>query len=233
MTSEKDKDFEEFFKTDFKESEKPKKSRPEEIISLWLAGSIIFFLALIFVIAALIIHKVYFQPPTIRTAIERDLVKFKTAIKNNPRGAEAYVGLAGIYLELEQPKKAIGELNKAIELEPRSWNANFELGMAYDALDEADEAVSYFWKAAAIDTDNELAFYQIGKLYKKQELYGQAIQAFRRTLKLNPTLSDAHYYLGFCYEKTDKIELARREYREALKYVDKYPEAEKALRRLE
>ncbi|MDP2212191.1 MAG: tetratricopeptide repeat protein [Candidatus Aquicultor sp.] len=232
MTRTKDPENSEFFRDGIDE-ETDLQKQPGQKISIWLAGSIIFFLLLVFVISALIVQRVYFQPPVIRTAVERELLKHKTAIKNNPNNAEAYVGLAGVYLEVEQPDKAIKELEKAIRLEPRSWNARFELGMAYEALGKPEEASSQFWKAAAIDPNNEYSFYQLGRLYHKKRDYGQAIQAYKKTLKVNATLADVHYYLGQCYEKTNKKSLAKQEYEEALKYVDSYPEAEKALKLLE
>lgn len=233
MTYEEDSEFSDFFTTDADETDSQQEARAEEKISLWLAGSIILFLVIVFAIAALIVQRVYFQPPVVRTAVERDLIKYKDAVKKNPRNAEAYVGLASVYLEIEQADKAIEQLNQAINIEPRSWNAHFELGMAYTSKQEFNIAASHFWQAASIDPNNELAFYQLGKLYQDQKQYVQAIQAFKRTLKVNPMLSDAHYFLGCCYEKTNKTDLAKKEYREALKYVQSYPEAEKALKRLE
>ncbi|HZD60932.1 MAG TPA: tetratricopeptide repeat protein [Anaerolineae bacterium] len=210
----------------------PEETPSGEKISIWLAGSILFFLLFMFAVAGLIVHKVYFKPPVVHTAAERDLIKYKAAIKKNPKDAEAHVGLAGIYLEAEQTDKAIEELNTAIKLDPHSWDARFELGMAYEALNKTDEAAHQFWLAASADPNNEYAFYQLGRLYHKQKLYGQAIQAYKKTLKINPTLADIHYYLGQCYEETNKRELAKREYKEALKYGDSSPEAKKALKRL-
>jgi len=233
MTHEEDTELSDFFKTGVDEQAGRQETKTEERISLWLAGSIILFLVIVFAVAALIVQKVYFQPPVVRTAVERDLIKYKEAVKLNPRDAEAYVGLAGVYLEIEEVDKAIGQLDKAIEIEPRSWNAHFELGMAYISKQEPNIAASHFWQATSIDPNNELAFYQLGKLYQDQKQYGQAVQAFQRTLKINPTPADAHYFLGCCYEKTNKSDLAIKEYREALKYVQSYPEAEKALKRLE
>lgn len=239
MTSNQDSEFLNPFKKDFDMKDNgPEREQlfqnpaPAEKISLWLAGSIIFFLIIVFAVSGLIVQRVYFEQPVARTAVERDLLRHKDAISKNPRDAEARIGLAGVYLEIEQPRKAVSELEKAIALKPRSWNAHFQMGIALEALDRQGDAITHLWQAAAIDPTNELAYYQLGKLYHSQKVYGQAIQAFKSTLRINPTLSDAHYYLGVCYERTNKFELARNEYREALRYVERYPEAEKALERL-
>jgi len=232
MTSQKDSENAKEAEKDLDTATNSAETRSEEI-SLWLAGTIVFFLILVFVVAGLIVHKVYFQPPVIRTAVERDLVRYQAAIKSNPKDAGAYIGLAGVYLQTEQPEKAIKELNTALEIKPRSWNAHFELGMAYDAIGEKNNAISHFWQAASIDPENELAFYQLGMLYSKQKKYTQAIEAFKTTLRINPTLADAHYFLGRCYEDTGKVDNAKNEYRDALKYVTNYPEAKKALEKLE
>ncbi|MCL6472681.1 MAG: tetratricopeptide repeat protein [Firmicutes bacterium] len=206
--------------------------KPAEEISLWLVGGVVLFLILMFLITALIVQRVYFQPPVARTAIEKDLLKYKAAIKKNPRNAEAYIGLADVYLEMQDPQSALKNLERAVRLKPNSWNAHFEMGRAYDALGKEGEAIKHFTKAANIDPYNELGFYQLGRVYQNQKNFGRAIEAYKKTLKVNPTLADAHYYLGNCYERTNQIDLAKKEYQEALKYVTDYTEAKKALERL-
>lgn len=232
MTIGRDSESLGFLDEDFDDTRGQGEARSEDKISIWLAGSIIFFLIAVFAISALMVNKIYFQPPKIRTAVEKDLVKYRAAIKDNPNDADAYIGLADVYLSIEQPKNAVKALNKALEIEPRSWNTHFGLGLAYKSMNDVDKATTHFLKAAAIDPNNEFAYYQLGRLYQDEKNYGEAIQAYKKSLKVNSTLSDVHYYLGQCYEETNKIDLAKQEYREALVYVDSYPEAEKALARL-
>lgn len=233
MTTDNDSDNTEFLGQDLGEATYKEAARPGEEISIWLVGAVVIFLILMFAVTGLIVHRVYFQPQVARTAIERDMLKFKEAIKKNPNDADAYIGLADVYLEMQDPQSAINVLNKAIEIKPKSWSAHFEMGRAYDAQNKTGKAIDQFAQATAIDPYNELAFYQLGRLYQKQKNYGQAIQAYKKTLKINPTLADAHYYMGNCYEKTNKVELAKNEYREALKYITNYTEAKEALKRLE
>lgn len=232
MTSKKDLDTTELLEHNLSNIANEEVVQPGEQISIWLVGAVTLFLIILFVITGLIVHWVYFQQPTVRTAIERDMLKYREAIKKNPRDADAYIGLADVYLEMQDPQSALNMLNKAIEIQPKSWNAQFEMGRAYEAQGKTNEAINHYAQATAIDPYYELAFYQLGRLYQKQKSYGQAIQAYEKTLKINPTLADAHYYLGNCYEKTNKIELAKSEYRESLKYVTDYAEAKEALKRL-
>ncbi len=233
MTIDKDSDITEPVGQDSGEATHEGVARSAEEISIWLVGMVVLFLILIFVVTGLIVHRVYFQPQVARTAIERDMLKFKEAINKDPNDADAYIGLADVYLEMQDPQSAINMLDKAVKLNPKSWNAHFEMGRAYDAQNKTSKAIDQFTQATMTDPYNELAFYQLGRLYQKQKSYGQAIQAYQRALKINPTLADAHYYLGYCYEKTNEIELAKSEYHETLKYVPDYVDAKEALKRLE
>jgi tetratricopeptide (TPR) repeat protein len=206
--------------------------RSDTKISIWLAGAIIFFLAVIFIITGYIIREAYYRPPVARTSLERELIKFETMVKTNPEDIDARIGLAGVYLQLNQPEKAVEELNTANGLEPYSWDTLFGLGIAYEAMNNKRLAASYFKKAVDMDPSNELAFYKLGRIYLSQKHYELAIDAYKKTLGINPTLADAHYCLGLCYEKTGKKKLAVNEYKEALRYVDSYPEAAEAIQRL-
>jgi tetratricopeptide (TPR) repeat protein len=202
-------------------------------ISARLAGAIILLLITLFVITGLLIRESYYRPPVARTALERELIKFQDRVEADPDDIDARIGLAGTYLQLDKPEKAIAELDYANKICPESWDALLGLGMAYEAMNNPKEAISYYKKASRIDTVNELAFYKLGKVYMSQRLYASAIDAFKKTLDINPTLADAHYSLGLCYETTDNAKMAKREYKQALKYIGNYPEAKKALRRLQ
>jgi tetratricopeptide (TPR) repeat protein len=202
-------------------------------ISARLAGAIILLLVTLFVITGLLIRESYYRPPVARTALERDLIKFQDRVDADPDDIDARIGLAGTFLQLNKPEKAIAELDYANKVCPDSSDVLLGLGMAYEGLNNPKEAILYYRKASRIDMTNELPFYKLGKVYMSQKLYASAIDAFKRTLKINPTLADAHYCLGLCYETTDNTKMAKHEYRQALKYIDNYPEAKKALRRLQ
>jgi tetratricopeptide (TPR) repeat protein len=202
-------------------------------ISARLAGAIILLLITLFVITGLLIRESYYRPPVARTALERDLIKFQDRVEADPDDIDARIGLAGTFLQLDKPEKAIVELDYANKVCPESSDTLLGLGMAYEATNNPKEAITYYKKAARTDATNELPFYKLGKIYMSQKLYANAIDAFKKTLNINPTLADAHYCLGLCYETTDNAKMAKHEYEQALKYVDNYPEAKKALHRLQ
>ena len=74
---------------------------------------------------------------------------FVNAKKIDPQFADAYVGLAKVFLQQKQPGKATNELEKAIQLSPENASAHYELMEAYrdqGRLADAQREMAVFQK---------------------------------------------------------------------------------------
>ncbi|MEI6817531.1 MAG: tetratricopeptide repeat protein [Bacteroidota bacterium] len=96
---------------------------------------------------------------------DKSLSMLDSAIKHDPKFAEAYSNKAFAYLNLANDKEAIAASNKAIELNPKYAKAYMNAGCAYVNQKEYDKALDYLNKSASLDsTDAETVFF-IGAAY--------------------------------------------------------------------
>lgn len=202
-----------------------------EKVSLGLAVLVILFLTSAFVLGGVYIYRLYFQPPSLRTALERELYTYQTALAKNPADLATRVNLALLYYRIGKDKEAINELNNAIEINPNYGEAHLELGLIYLQKKEKGLAVKHLQQAAKTAKD-EVAFYELGKLALKDKNYQKAIVYLEKVIQLNPILADAHYLLGVAAEKIQQKDLARQHYQEALKYIPDYQKAKAGLVRV-
>lgn len=204
----------------------------QEKINLSLAVIIILLLVIAFMLGGLLIYRLYFQPPSIRTALERELVNYQTALEKNPADLATRVNLALLYYRSGKEKQAIAELNNALAIDSNYSEAHMQLGLIYLQKQQKNLAVKHLKKAAAVGTKDEVAYYELGKIALKDKHYAEAISYFEQVVKLNPILADAHYLLGLSAEKINNKQTAKLHYQEALKYIPDYQEAKEGLTRV-
>jgi tetratricopeptide (TPR) repeat protein len=202
-----------------------------EKVSLNLALLVILFLTAAFVLGGLYIYRLYFQPPSLRTALERELYNYQTALAKNPADLATRVNLALLYYRVGKDKEAINELNNALEINPKYSEAHLELGLIYLQKQEKKLAIKHLQQAAKTSKD-EVAYYELGKIALKDKNYQKAIVYLEKVIKLNPILADAHYLLGLAEEKIRQKDLAKQHYQEALKYIPDYQKAKAGLARV-
>lgn len=202
-----------------------------EKVSLNLAVLVILFLTAAFVLSGLYIYRLYFQPPSLRTALERELYNYQAALVKNPADLATRVNLALLYYRIGKEKEAINELNNTLEINPNYSEAHLELGLIYLQKNNKGLAVKHLQQAAKTSKD-EVAYYELGKLALKDKNYQKAIVYLEKVIQLNPILADAHYLLGVAEEKIQQKDLAKQHYQEALKYIPDYQKAKAGLVRV-
>lgn len=103
-------------------------------------------------------------------AILKDL---HTAVQKDPNFSEAYLGMAQVYLQVDQPADALDALDQAARLLPDSALISLYRAEAYLALDDAQKALSYAQQARAKDV-TLLEAYRIEGLALQAEKNEQA-----------------------------------------------------------
>ena len=201
-------------------------------INVWLAGGILIVLAGVFILVGLIIKRVYYDMPTPRTALERELLEYEDDVARHPDDAGARVRVAQIYYRVGSVDKALTQLKIAKEIDPNLWDVHFAYGTIYLDQNKTKLAIKHLGKARKADPQNELTYYQLGKVYLRQKNYDLSIKNLSAVVKIRPELADAHYDLGSAYEAINKKGEAAREYRQALEYIPEMKKARAALARL-
>lgn len=203
-----------------------------ETVSLWLAGAVILAIIAVFALAGLVIKSLYIDQPVARTAIERDIVKYKELARENPKDISARLGLIDAYVAAKDYRMAERELGEALKQNDKAATLHERLAEIHRLKGDVNKAILEYEKASSLDPKNGLVYYRLGQIYLDRTEYRKAVVVFQKLIEINPGLADAHYYLGLATEKLGDREGARKQYLEALRYIPDYPEAKSGLARV-
>jgi tetratricopeptide (TPR) repeat protein len=104
--------------------------------------------------------------------------------KNSPPAAYTHYLLGQIFLEENEPEKALREIEAALRLRLNYAEAHLSRGLAKKKLLEEDEALQSFKKAAELLPNNHEAQYQLGAAYLRAGDSAQAVEHLRKALEL-------------------------------------------------
>ena len=102
-----------------------------------------------------------------------------------------FIDIGGLFLETNQPEKAVEYLQKALEIAPDDAKAHQQLGKAYFNLNNLPKALDELEKAAQLAPNNAPVHYILAQVYRKQGLGEKAKGEFDRYTKLSATHSVA------------------------------------------
>ena len=114
------------------------------------------------------------------------------ALGINSKAAPSHLGLGIAYLNLNHPKEAIDELNKARDLDAKSFRAYFYLGIAMLNLGELDQAERSLKEAYTLGGSRAQASHlYLASIYSTRKQYKQAIDELEAYLRDNPKAANA------------------------------------------
>lgn len=143
---------------------------------------------------------------------EAAIAAFEQLVARVPENAVVRSWLGFLYLQADQPAKAVPHLEKAVSLRSNDVESLNNLGNAYLAVNEPDKAMATYRKVVAIAPTRYEPWYNIGNILLKRKAYREAIEAYRSAIERNQ--SDAFVYnnLGACYEGFGQWEDAAASY---------------------
>lgn len=173
-----------------------------------------------------------------RTALERDYMDAKAAVKANPKSAKARLQLGIVLASMGRYDDSINELKQAMRLDPKNREAHYAMGLVYKDKGDEEKAIDYLEKAIKLHADEfpgsiySEAYYDMGQIYYEQKKYDKAIEAFEKAEMGNPTASDVVLALAEAYEKAGRKQDAISAYRGVLRLDSENKEAKDGLKRL-
>lgn len=102
---------------------------------------------------------------------------------------EPFIELAHLYLNRNQPEKAVLYLTQSIDISPRVSKAHKELGRAYSLLHRLPEAQAELEKAVALEPATASLHCLLGKVYRQESMMPEAQAEFERCEVLERTSS--------------------------------------------
>jgi tetratricopeptide (TPR) repeat protein len=134
---------------------------------------------------------------------------------------EFHMILGKAYLNREEAKKAIAELEVAAKVAPNLPFLHFGLGTAYLQLQNDARAEEEFKKEIAVEPDLPDIYEQLGELYLKEERDAEAETAFREALRRNPKMPASLFGLAKIHQRQGKYPLALGEIDGAVRLAPK------------
>jgi len=118
---------------------------------------------------------------------------FKNAIawdlESPAKDPEPFIELAHLYLNQNQPEKAVPFLSQSIAIFPRVSKAHETLGKAYSLLHRLPEAQAELQKAVALQPETASLHCMLGQIYRQQGMFSEAKAEFDRCAALQQTQS--------------------------------------------
>lgn len=137
--------------------------------------------------------------------------------------------LAVTYFKLDNPSKAIEELNLAIKLDPEAVEPHAILALLYfsqDRLDEAGREYEFALKnASKLEPKNIDIYKNLGIIYLRKKQMELAEKTYELVAQLAPNDFEGHYYLATVYDRRGKRQDAVEELKRALELNPSYAEA--------
>eukprot|EP01127_Copromyxa_protea_P022173 TRINITY_DN7846_c0_g1_i1.p1 TRINITY_DN7846_c0_g1~~TRINITY_DN7846_c0_g1_i1.p1 ORF type:complete len:674 (+),score=75.64 TRINITY_DN7846_c0_g1_i1:115-2022(+) len=128
--------------------------------------------------------------------IEESIYFYEKALEYYVTLPDAYYNLGCVYMETEQPDRAILYYEKAIHYFPKFLNAMNNLATIHKEKGNFDTAVELYQRALAIDPAFPLANNNLAVIYSMQGRVMDAFKCLQRALQSDPNYASAHNMMG-------------------------------------
>lgn len=130
---------------------------------------------------------------------------YLSMIKSFPNYPESYLGLARLYSDSGDDKKAEKYIEQALEKKPNYTEAYFLLEKIDVANNDLTSAMEKLKTAANYDQNNPDIYLELGLLEYKIGDYANALKSFKTAVQLNQGYFNAWYYLALTDKKLGNI----------------------------
>jgi TonB family protein len=127
---------------------------------------------------------------------------YKEAIRIQRNNADAYCGLALVYMRTNRDEDAEKMITRAVEIQPDKSGAGmlyWGLGMLRMTLKKFEEGLAAFTEAVRRNPDEANGHYGMGMAFCLLQRYEAAISSLKRALEISPEDPWAHFWLGRSY----------------------------------
>ncbi len=135
--------------------------------------------------------------------------ELRLALQMDPEIVEAYLGLAGVLLEIGEEQPAVKVLKEACSKFPDSVQVLTSCGLALLRLKFPEEALKIFTQALQGSPKNARLYFYLGRVHLEMKKFERAVHDWQQAVKLDPDFAEAYNYLGYSHaERGLKLEQA-------------------------
>lgn len=151
-----------------------------------------------------------------RKATAEDAIGVETLIRREPAHFNLRNDAALIYLEMQQPQRALEHFAAARRLKPERPASAFNVGVALEALGRQEEAAATYREAIIADANYAPAYLRLAALRYRQRALTDAIDGYTAALRLDAANAGARCDLARALVESGRAREALQEYRMAL-----------------
>ena len=137
-----------------------------------------------------------------RGELDRALADYTSAIRLDPKNAEALSNRADLKLRKGDIESAIEDYSAAIEINPKLAGAFNGRGNALRETGQIDRAISDYEKAIELDPDSPFAYNGRGNALRDKGQADRAIEDFNKAIRIDPSYGTA--FIGRANVFSDK-----------------------------
>ena len=118
----------------------------------------------------------------------------KRSIKARTDIAEPHVLMGFLYLQGNEPDKAMAEFNEALKLNTHSHDAKTGLGSTLILKGEIDKAVDILQDALRINPHPQMTYYELGRAYELKGELNKALEMYKQAIEkiVDKTILPSH-----------------------------------------
>jgi Tfp pilus assembly protein PilF len=150
---------------------------------------------------------------------------YQQALSIDPNHLPGYLGLARLYIQMEDYPHAVATYRSALKVAPRDASLWFELGMCYGRQKDWSGGLEGLTKAAELDPENRRYVNTLGYALAWVGRYPDSLQCFGRVM----SEAKAHYNLARVLQRQQQTDLARQHLQLALQQDPQDSESQELL----
>jgi tetratricopeptide (TPR) repeat protein len=157
------------------------------------------------------------------------LRSLQTAVRLDPRSADARLYLGNIYVRRGEFANAARHLEKALEFRPDDPKVHLNLGTAWGMMGRTREAIEQFRQTLAAEPNNTLALVNLGRLLDQQGDRKGGLGRLRQAVAAHPASVVAHWNLANMLNEAGEVDESRKHLRRVVFLSPDHAEARRLL----
>jgi tetratricopeptide (TPR) repeat protein len=153
------------------------------------------------------------------------VVKYKEAIKLNPKYADPYYNWALVLYGLKKYDEALAKYQKTVELDPKNTDAYNNWGNVLREQKKYDEAVAKYQRAIELDPKYALAYNNWGNALSDQNKDEEAVAKYQKAIELDSKYAAPYNNWGLVFYDQKRYDEAVAKYQKAIELEPKFADA--------
>jgi tetratricopeptide (TPR) repeat protein len=149
---------------------------------------------------------------------EEALNYFRRALILNRENVDTVLGIANVYMVLEQEPEARHYFEKAMEMDPGNISPCMPLALIYNRRNMFAESKSLVKKALVKYPRLDSAYFLLGQDQESLNEIDPAIESYKKVIELTPGYAKAYLRLARCYMVKNRYNMAYDYAKQALKH---------------